>query len=76
MRVAIDARVRTRDKQDTENQLAQPATSPAPGTGPLPASTSIDAPLFWSLDRLTRGGALETLSALNRLVAMHHVVQE
>jgi DNA invertase Pin-like site-specific DNA recombinase len=91
MRAAIYARVSTRDKQDTENQLSQlrdfarsqnwtitreyvdhesGATRDRADYREMWTAASrrrFDVLLFWSLDRLTRGGALETLSELNRL---------
>lgn len=92
MRVALYARVSTRDKgQETENQLAQLRDFAASQAWTIAAEyvdqesgavrerpqyqamfaaaarRRFDVLLFWSLDRLTRGGALETLQDLNRL---------
>ena len=91
MRVAIYARVSTRDKQEVDNQLTQlrdfaakqgwtvdrvfvdretGSTADREQFQAMFAGASrrqFDLLLFWSLDRLSREGALETLQHLNRL---------
>src|SRR5665213_2745090 len=91
MRVAIYARVSTRDKQDNDNQLhqlvefchrqgwtiAHEYTDKISGkTADRPqfqamfeaaAQRKFDLLLFWSLDRLSREGALATLVHLQKL---------
>ena len=92
MRIALYARVSTRDKgQDTENQLAQlrefARTQGWTVTGEYVDRASnkhsdreqfqklfqdasqrrFDTVLFWSLDRFSREGVLETLNHLQRL---------
>ncbi len=91
MRVAIYARVSTRDKQEVDNQLTQlrdfaakqgwtvqrefvdretGSTADREEFQQMFAAASrrqFDLLLFWSLDRLSREGALETLQHLNRL---------
>jgi DNA invertase Pin-like site-specific DNA recombinase len=91
MRVAIYARVSTRDKQEVDNQLTQlrdfaakqgwtvqrefvdretGSTADREQFQAMFADASrrqFDLLLFWSLDRLSREGALETLQHLNRL---------
>jgi DNA invertase Pin-like site-specific DNA recombinase len=94
MRVALYARVSTRDKgQDTENQLAQlrefarvqgwtvvheyvDRTSGKHGDREAfrqlfedASRRKFDLVLFWSLDRFSREGVLETLNHLQRLSA-------
>ncbi len=94
MKVAIYARVSTRDKgQDTENQLVQlrdfaskqgwsitreytdretGSRSDRDEFQAMFADASkrkFDLLLFWSLDRLSREGVLETLQHLNRLTS-------
>jgi DNA invertase Pin-like site-specific DNA recombinase len=94
MRVAIYARVSTKDKgQDTENQLAQVREFAAKQDWTITreyidretgsksdreefqamftdaSKRKFDLLLFWSLDRLSREGVLETLQHLNRLTS-------
>jgi DNA invertase Pin-like site-specific DNA recombinase len=94
MRVALYARISTRDKgQDTENQLAQlrefarvqgwtvvheyvDRTSGKHGDREAfrqmfedASRRKFDLVLFWSLDRFSREGVLETLNHLQRLSA-------
>jgi DNA invertase Pin-like site-specific DNA recombinase len=93
LKIAVYARVSTRDRQETENQLVQlrefaaksgwtvhreyvdretGATSDREQFQQMFADASrrkFDLLLFWSLDRLSREGALETLQHLNRLTA-------
>jgi DNA invertase Pin-like site-specific DNA recombinase len=92
-RIAVYARVSTRDRQETENQLVQlrefaaksgwnvyreyvdretGATSDREQFQQMFSDASrrkFDLLRFWSLDRLSREGALETLQHLNRLTA-------
>lgn len=92
-KIAVYARVSTRDRQETENQLVQlrefaaksgwnvyreyvdretGATSDREQFQQMFSDASrrkFDLLLFWSLDRLSREGALETLQHLNRLTA-------
>ena len=93
MRIALYARVSTKDRQEVENQLRQlrefaalqgwtiyreyidretGGTSDRAEFQALFADASrrkFDLVLFWSLDRLSREGVLETLQHLNRLTA-------
>jgi DNA invertase Pin-like site-specific DNA recombinase len=93
MKIALYARVSTKDKQETENQLVQlrdfaakqgwhitreyvdretGGTSDRAQFQAMFADASrrkFDLVLFWSLDRLSREGVLETLQHLNRLTA-------
>jgi DNA invertase Pin-like site-specific DNA recombinase len=94
MRVAIYARVSTKDKgQDTENQLAQLRVFASTQNWQITreyvdretgtksdreqfqqmfadaSKRKFDLLLFWSLDRLSREGVLETLQHLSRLTS-------
>jgi len=91
MRVALYARVSTKDKQDTENQLRQLRQFAASQHWSIvheyvdrtsgkrsdreqfqkmfaaASRREFDILLFWSLDRLSREGTVETLNHLQRL---------
>jgi DNA invertase Pin-like site-specific DNA recombinase len=93
MTIALYARVSTRNKQDTENQLRQLRSYARKQRWRITAEyvdkesgASADRPrfkqmfedarqrkfdlvLFWSLDRLSREGVLETLNHLQRLTS-------
>src|SRR5713226_4345178 len=93
MKIALYARVSTKEGQETENQLVQlrefaakqgwqitreyvdretGGTSDRAQFQAMFADASrrkFDLVLFWSLDRLSREGVLETLQHLNRLTA-------
>ena len=82
MRVAIYARVSTKDKgQEVENQLRQlrefidHETAKTDDRAEFQAmfrdasTRKFDVLLFWALDRLSREGVLETLQHLNRLTS-------
>jgi len=93
MKIALYARVSTKEKQETENQLVQLREFAAKqgwtvfreyidretgGTADRAqfqamfadaSRRKFDLVLFWSLDRLSREGVLETLQHLNRLTS-------
>jgi DNA invertase Pin-like site-specific DNA recombinase len=93
MRVALYARVSTKDKQDTENQLRQLRQFAASQRWKVvqefvdrtsgkrsdrerfqkvftaTSRREFDILLFWSLDRLSREGTVETLNHLQRLTS-------